>query len=134
MNRWSLLFILGGILLVIGGCTSANNRGSVTVEVSDIGSADGTGEVKEFTMTAKQWEFNPSTITVNKGDRVKLSITSVDVTHGFTISEFGVNSRLNPGETTDVEFVADKSGTFSFFCSVQCGEGHLGMRGQLIVN
>lgn len=91
------------------------------------------GEVKEFTMTAKQWEFEPSTITVNKGDTVKLHITSVDVTHGFGLPEFGVNENLEPGKAVDVDFVADKTGTFTFFCSVYCGGGHSHMKGQLIV-
>jgi len=90
-------------------------------------------EIKEFDMTAKQWEFTPSTITVNEGDTVRLNIKSEDVTHGFAISEFDVNERVLPGKTTIVEFVADKKGEYTFFCSVQCGSGHGGMRGKLIV-
>jgi len=90
-------------------------------------------EVKEFSLTAKQWEFIPSQITVNKGDRVRLTITSVDVPHGFALSEYGINQVLNPGQPVTVEFVADKEGTFNTFCSVSCGIGHSGMRGSLIV-
>ena len=89
--------------------------------------------VKEFTITAKRFSFTPSVITVNAGDTVKLSITSTDVTHGFAISTFGVSERLSPGQTTEVEFVADKAGTYSFFCTVPCGSGHSTMRGTLIV-
>lgn len=92
-----------------------------------------TGEVKEFTMTAKKWDFSPSTITVNKGDTVKLYIKSIDVTHGFGLPDFGVNENLPPGERVNVEFVADKTGTFTFECTVYCGSGHSGMKGQLIV-
>ena len=91
-------------------------------------------EVKEFAMTARQWEFTPSTITVNKGDLVKLSIRSLDVSHGIALPEFGVNAVLTRGQETNVEFVADKQGVYSFFCSVQCGIGHSNMRGRLIVN
>lgn len=91
-------------------------------------------EIKEFTITAKNWEFEPSTITVNKGDTVKLNIKSVDIEHGFTLSEFNVRENLEPGKTVSVEFVADKSGSFTFFCSVFCGSGHSGMRGTLVVN
>jgi cytochrome c oxidase subunit 2 len=85
-------------------------------------------------MVAKQWDFVPSTITVNKGDTVKMIINSIDVKHGIAIPEFGVNSDLNPGEITTIEFVADKSGSFRFFCSVFCGSGHGSMEGTLIVN
>lgn len=91
------------------------------------------GEVREFTMTAQRFSFNPSTITVNKGDTVKISITSTDVTHGFAISEFGINVQLLPGKTEIIEFIADKTGTFRFFCSVPCGSGHGRMSGQLVV-
>ena len=88
---------------------------------------------KEFIMTARQWEFEPSSIKVNVGDTVKLIITSTDVTHGIRIPAFDVSERLTSGNTIEIEFVADKLGTFDFFCSVQCGSGHGGMNGQLIV-
>ena len=92
-----------------------------------------TEELKEFTMTAKRWEFAPTTITVNRGDKVKLTIKSLDVDHGFEISDFNVNKKLVPGETTVVEFTADKTGTFTFSCNVSCGAGHSDMQGRLIV-
>jgi cytochrome c oxidase subunit 2 len=90
-------------------------------------------ETQEFTMTARQWEFEPATITVNEGDRVKLTITSEDVDHGFSLPDFGVTAQLEPGETEEVEFVADEAGTYSFFCNNFCGSGHGSMKGTLIV-
>lgn len=89
--------------------------------------------VQEFTITAKQWEFQPSTITVKKGQLVRLHIKSIDVTHGFSVSDFGVNATLTPNQTRTVEFTPDKVGNFSFACSVFCGSGHSGMRGTLQV-
>ena len=91
------------------------------------------GEVKEIEVTAKKWEFTPDPIRVNLGDRVRLKITSIDVAHGFDLADFGISQRLNPGVTETVEFTADKKGSFTFFCNVQCGSGHGGMRGTLIV-
>jgi cytochrome c oxidase subunit 2 len=90
-------------------------------------------EVKTFDITAKQWEFDPATITVNEGDRVRLTVTSTDVEHGIAIPDFGVSEKLHPNEPVTVEFVADKKGTFRFFCNVFCGSGHGGMRGNLVV-
>lgn len=90
-------------------------------------------ELKEFSITAKQFEFIPGTITVNQGDRVRLIVTSIDVTHGFLIREFNVNERLEPGKTITVEFIADKKGEFSMVCNVVCGSGHSSMRGTLVV-
>jgi cytochrome c oxidase subunit 2 len=136
------------VILIFSSGSSSNDNGSVSTpgttnsgstgneNTGDTGSSDtGTtsGSVKEFNMVAKQWEFVPSTITVNEGDTVKLSITSTDVDHGFALPTFGVNEALAPGETVNVEFVADKKGTYTFFCNVQCGTGHSEMKGTLIV-
>lgn len=90
-------------------------------------------EVVEIDMTARQWEFEPGTVTVKEGQKVKLNIKSVDVTHGFALPDFGVSQRLEPGKTEIVEFTADKKGTFTFFCSVACGSGHQSMKGTLVV-
>lgn len=89
--------------------------------------------VKEFTVTAKSWEFSPATITVQEGDKVRLKVTSLDVTHGFAIPEFDVNENLRPGTETLVEFTADKKGTYTYYCSVMCGAGHQDMKGTLLV-
>ena len=122
--RSIILLLLG--LLVIAGCTTGNTEKATSAVAA-------TGELKEFTLTARNWEFEPSTIRVNAGDSVKLTITSIDVIHGFSLSSFGVNEFLEPGKTVEVEFLADKRGTFRYVCSVACGRGHSGMRGQLIV-
>ena len=87
-----------------------------------------TSNVVEIDMIARQWDFNPATITVSEGDKVKLNIKSVDVTNGFALFEFGVNERLKPGKTTTVEFIADRAGEYTFLCTVPCGRGHTGMR------
>ncbi len=89
--------------------------------------------VKNFTITAQKWSFSPATITVNNGDTVKLSIKSTDVDHGFFLADFGVSETLKAGTTTNVSFIANKSGTFSFSCSVFCGSSHSSMVGTLIV-
>ena len=91
------------------------------------------GDFKEFKITARQFQFEPSTIEVNKGDKVRLIVTSIDVPHGIAISEYGINERLDVGKPVKIEFTADKQGTFTAFCSVLCGSGHRNMKGQLIV-
>lgn len=91
------------------------------------------GKVVEINLVAKQFEFSPSTINVKKGDHVKIILTSMDTTHGFSIPEFNVNKQVSPGSTSVIEFNADKSGTFEFHCSVFCGSGHSEMMGKLVV-
>ena len=70
---------------------------------------------------------------MNEGDTVNLVISSVDVNHGLGIPQFGVSQQLTAGSTSTVTFVADKAGSYTFFCNVACGSGHGGMRGTLVV-
>lgn len=110
--------------------------GCIKKETNNIsGTSLATGEVKEFDVIAKQWEFVPNVIEVNKGDRVRLKVTSIDVTHGIGLPDFGIDSvRLPPNETKTVEFIADKTGTFNtMICTVYCGPGHAGMKGSIVV-
>ena len=116
-----IIFVLG--LLVLAGCNSETiednlhdgsqvvmevdtPQGQVKIEGEPIPPTG--GAVKEFDMTAKQWDFEPSTIEVNQGDTVKLHIESIDVIHGIALPAFGINENLEPGKTVDIEFVADK--------------------------
>ncbi|MBS3110060.1 cupredoxin domain-containing protein [Candidatus Woesearchaeota archaeon] len=122
----------------LGGGTPVN-QGQADAASPDDGTADSaapdaTTPVKQFSVEAKQFEFVPGTLIVNKGDFVKLTVTSTDVEHGFAIPEFGVNVKLPPNEPQQVEFIADKSGEFTIMCSVYCGSGHREMKGLLIVN
>ena len=114
-----------------------SNSGQVraTIVVGDTGDSvvSDKGSLKEFEMVAKQFEFMPEAVEVNQGDRVKITLTSADVIHGFAINEYSINERVVPGQPTVVEFTADKKGTFTFYCSVMCGSGHRNMRGTLIV-
>ena len=139
-----ILVLVGGFFLFNSAFNSSDKeeyQGLVVVEKSDSqedpSSSEETSievpETKEFNMIAKQWDFSPSTITVNEGDNVILNIESIDVTHGFSLLSFGVSEQLVSGNIVKIEFVADKKGTFSFFCNVQCGSGHIGMKGTLVV-
>ncbi len=89
--------------------------------------------VHEIKVTARNWEFSPSSIEVKKGEKVRLLVTSVDVPHGFSVPEYQINERLDPGKEVAVEFTAEKTGEFTAFCSVFCGAGHSKMRGKIVV-
>jgi cytochrome c oxidase subunit 2 len=89
--------------------------------------------VRVVEVAARQFEFDPNTIVVGQGEKVRLEVTSKDVTHGFGLAAYGINQVLPPGETQKIEFTADKAGTFPFQCTIYCGAGHNDMRGQLAV-
>ena len=132
----SVALVLGVMLIVLANRNTSvaptqDSNGTESVESSEEMSNGQT--TKEITLTAQSFEFIPSTVTVKEGETVRLKIKSIDVTHGFSIPEFNVNSTLKAGEETVVEFVASKKGTFTFFCSVYCGYGHADMQGTLLV-
>lgn len=120
------------ISVMLFGCSSPQNPPSAKGDQGLVSAAP-TGNAVEIDVVAKKWSFSPDVITVKKGDHVRLSLTSQDVTHGFMLPEYGINAVVEPGKTTKIEFTADKAGTFSFRCSVMCGQGHSGQRGTLIV-
>ena len=88
-------------------------------------------------MTSVRSHFTPDIIRVKKGDTVHLHITNVeqahDATHGFTVGSYNVHSSLEPGKHVDITFLADKAGTFPFYCTEFCSALHLEMAGYLLV-
>jgi nitrous-oxide reductase len=93
--------------------------------------------VTEVWMSALRSHYTPDIIRVRKGDRVILHVTNVetsrDTTHGFTISGYNVQSSLEPGETSTIEFTADKAGAYGFYCTEFCSALHMEMQGWLLV-
>lgn len=61
-------------------------------------------------------------LKVRQGERVVFRLISGDVHHGFALPAFGItNALIMPGDLTEVAFVADKVGSFKFFCTIMCG-------------
>jgi len=89
--------------------------------------------VRVVKMKARQFEFEPNQIVVNTGEKVRLEITSEDVTHGFELDEFDIERQLPPDKTVSIDFTAKKAGKHTFYCSVFCGHGHDEMQGELII-
>ncbi len=109
-----------------------------------------TPSVQTIEVTAKKYEFDPSPIRVKQGTTVQLKVTATDHVHGFRISPIpeggdangkaglifssgqGCN-RIEKGQTSTIEFLAQTPGTYEFRCCVHCGWHHGSMKGQLIV-
>lgn len=91
-------------------------------------------ETKTFQITALKYEFIPTTITVNQGDKVVLQVTASDTEHGIGISEMNIDQVLPQGKIVTIEFMAEKKGEFTIKCTKFCGLGHFFMTGKLIVS
>jgi len=121
------------VALIVFGLFFFSLRKKTTDTKTSINKNKSEKNVREIEITAKQFEFIPNLIKVKLGENIRLKITSADVTHGFSLPQFGINEVLPPNKTITVEFKANKRGSFSFFCSIPCGSGHSTMRGTFIV-
>lgn len=89
---------------------------------------------RDIEMIASRFKFEPETLQVTEGDRVRLTVRSTDTEHGFSIKRMNVRVAVpKTGEPVTVEFVAERPGTYEFKCSEYCGSGHGRMKGQLVV-
>jgi cytochrome c oxidase subunit 2 len=89
---------------------------------------------REIEVVAKRFTFEPATIEVTEGERIRLVVKSADGVHGLQIKKFNVN-KLVPrgGKPVTIDFVASAPGTYEILCSEECGEGHDAMTGTLVV-
>ncbi len=92
-----------------------------------------TGEVKEFTIRGSSFKLNPSSITVNKGDIIKITFINEGGGHNLCVEGKGCTKTISSGQSDTLQFTADNSGALAFFCSVP-GHRQSGMEGKLIVS
>jgi cytochrome c oxidase subunit 2 len=67
---------------------------------------------------------NPPTLYVPLGEKVRYTIVSNDVVHGFWIPAFMIQMQNLPGVTNYLEFTANKLGTYPGRCNILCGRNH----------
>lgn len=92
-----------------------------------------TTDTKVFAISGKNFTFDIKEIRVKKNDTVVINFTSTDGFHDFGIDEFDARTeKIRTGDITSVTFVANKTGTFEYYCSV--GSHRVsGMTGKIIV-
>jgi nitrous-oxide reductase len=96
----------------------------------------GPKEIKVY-LTATRSEFGLPSFTVRKGDKVTIVVTNIetvrDMTHGFALDNYDINVAIDPGQTKEFTFIAEKPGTFWYYCTWFCSALHLEMRGRMLV-
>ena len=105
-----------------GGCTMGDEDTADTKELA-----------KEFTIRESNFELDVKEIKVKQGDKVKITVINDEGFHNFAVPDFDVKTKMGsaPKEMM-LEFTADKSGEFPYFCEV-IGHRNAGMEGKLIV-
>jgi plastocyanin len=145
---WIVLAVV--ILLIVGVIiyTRMNSVGETTLvptPTSELGVAaspsqaeesteSATAGVKEVTVTSSPFKFEPAEIRVKQGDTVRVKFVNAQGTHDFVLPDLNVQTKqLSTANAEEiVEFVADKIGSFEYFCSVG-NHREMGMKGMLIV-
>jgi cytochrome c oxidase subunit II len=96
----------------------------------------------EIFVVGKQWmwkiqhpegveEINELHVPVDRP--IKLTMTSEDVIHDFSVPAFRIKKDVVPGMYTTEWFQATMTGTFHMFCDQYCGTNHSLMKGEVIV-
>jgi cytochrome c oxidase subunit II len=78
------------------------------------------------------WQWYPS-LKLKAGETYRIWLSSVDVTHTFTIAEQRILIDAVPGHMYGITITPDTPGTYLLYCSEFCGLGHQNMSGRLIV-
>lgn len=102
-----------------------------------------------ITVQARRYGYEPAVIRVNRGDTIRLRLSSSDVVHGFYLEGYDLDAAVVPMRTTfdvrhpsrpgaaesvkEVVFKADREGKFRYRCSQTCGFLHPFMLGEFIV-
>ncbi len=116
---------------------SSTGTPAAAVQGESLGEPDVVVELLE-----RNWKFVPNEIRVQEGQVVRINFQPTDngvgAGHGFAIDGYDRAAFINGAmvqRPKSVTFVADKAGTFVFYCASQCSTGplHPNMNGTLIV-
>lgn len=94
---------------------------------------------RDFEVSARRHRFvisgtDAQEIRVTQDDLVRITLSSADIPHSFTLPDYRIQKRVEPGRDITFDFRAEKPGRFEFHCSLtndNCREN--GMVGTLIV-
>ncbi len=90
-------------------------------------------ETVTIRVEAGNFFFRPNRIEVTKGDRVRIVLINREGVHNLVLEAFGVRTpTISTGEQAEITFVANKIGSFEYYCSVS-NHRQLGMVGTLVV-
>ena len=126
----ALAVIVGGYFL-LKGSSPAPTMTPTTKSPPTESPASG---ITEMSVVGTEFSFNPASISVKAGERVKITFRNDGgAPHNLILEGLGTGTKtIGGGQTDIVEFTAPSSGTYAFFCSIP-GHRAAGMEGNLKV-
>ncbi len=90
-------------------------------------------DAREIVIEGSNYKFSPNSITVKKGEKIRIVFKNTDGMHDFKVDELNIaTAMVESGQEDFVEFTPDKTGSFEFYCSIG-NHRAMGMKGTLIV-
>jgi heme/copper-type cytochrome/quinol oxidase subunit 2 len=117
-------FVLAGAaLLTVGGLAALSGARQEPAQAQ-----------RAFNVVARKYAFAPIRLEVAQDDLVKVTMTSADIAHSFTIDAYRIDKRAGPKQTVTFEFRAHQPGTFRIYCKLTQDARCKEMHGELVVH
>ena len=133
ISKIVLLVLVAGVLTACGSDDSgggSNNNDATESETPAAEETDsgGGGAAQKVKVTATDFEFDPTELSVDPGAEVSVSFQNDgNTTHTFTIEDV-VDVSAPAGSSTDGSFTAPDSGSLEYICTI-----HPSMKGTLSI-
>jgi cytochrome c oxidase subunit II len=127
---WSIIPFVISMTIFLGGAIVFFNQFTPPDDAMDI-YVVGKQWMWKIQHQTGQREINELHVPV--GRKVKLTMTTEDVIHDFSIPAFRTKTDVVPGRYTYLWFEPTKPGKYRLYCAEYCGLNHSGMGGYVYV-
>ncbi len=98
---------------------SSGPTSTIDLQIDDVNTPEGS----EPAYVGSGGVGSPVLFTAKVGETVKVVVVNHDaMPHTFTSPDLGVNAAIGPASTTTFSFTPSAAGTFSWYCTVPCGD------------
>ncbi|HUF46259.1 MAG TPA: cupredoxin domain-containing protein [Vicinamibacterales bacterium] len=82
---------------------------------------------REVSVSARKYAYDvdgsgQSVLRVRKDQIVRVTFSAEDIPHSFTIDEYRISRRAEPGKPVTFEFDANRAGEFRIYCNLAIDE------------